>query len=194
MKTLTQLACTLILCGTLSPAAIAAVVHDEGVDGDLSNDNTTPTAISLAPGSNLIIGSHTNNPLDRDLFTITINAGEQLDSLVLAAYTNTDDQSFLGFEEGNTFTDFFGSGATFNFALIGADAGVSLGDDLLDDVAGGPLGAGVYSFWLQETGGVVTYTLDLQVSAMPVPEPVALPLFAAGLLLVGAAVRRRNSA
>ncbi|MEN1729755.1 MAG: hypothetical protein AAGJ52_15070, partial [Pseudomonadota bacterium] len=64
MKRLTTL---LTLC--LPMAAMAD--YDEAIDGDLSNDQFTPTVIALETGTNFISAGNTAAPLDRDFFTIT---------------------------------------------------------------------------------------------------------------------------
>lgn len=106
---------------------------------------------------------------------------------MLSSYTNTDDQSFFGMANGNRFND-LGFSSLSGWALIGTLPGLSVGDNLLDFVAGGPIGPGAYSFWLQETAGITTYTLDYQVSTVPLPA--ALPLFLSGLLGLGAMARK----
>ncbi len=63
---------SLVIAGVslLSFNAEAAIVHDEAVHGDFSDDHARPTTISLAVGDNLIKGSTTHLPtLDRDFFT-----------------------------------------------------------------------------------------------------------------------------
>ena len=71
-----------------------------------------------------------------------------------------------------------------------------LGTNILDDMGVGsgaigfipPLGAGTYSFWLQQTGGaVIGYGLDFVV----VPEPTAAGLLSLGLLGLAFVGRRR---
>lgn len=177
-----------VFCGVIAFNAQAAIVYDEAVQGDLSNDHLSPTVVTLGVGQNLIMGSTVHQPsLDRDFFTITIGTGQALSAIVLSSYTNTDDQSFFGMTNGNRFNG-LGFSDVSGWALIGALPGLSVGDNLLDDMAGGPIGPGAYSFWLQETAGNTTYTLDYQVAAVPLPA--ALPLFLSGLLGLGAMARR----
>ena len=175
-------------CGLIAFNAQAATVYDEAVHGDLSNNNLSPTSVGLGLGENLILGSTVHEPsLDRDFFTITIGAGQALNAIVLSSYTTTDDQSFFGMTSGAGFAN-LGLSSLSGWALIGAQPGLSVGDNLLDFVAGAPVGPGAYSFWHQETAGSTTYTLDYQVSAVPVPA--TLPLFLSGLLGIGAIARK----
>ncbi|MCP9473531.1 MAG: hypothetical protein NNA30_12445 [Nitrospira sp.] len=176
--------------------AEAAIVHNEAVHGDLSDDHASPTTISLAIGDNLILGSTTHLPvLDRDFFTITIPDGHSLDAIVLANYTNTDAngfaQSFFSWTKGSHFR---GMGFTdvSGWILIGAQPGLSAGDDLLVFLTGGPLGPGTYSFWHQETEGDTTYTFNYRVSAVPLPDTLALLLSGLTFLgTLGTMVRKR---
>jgi hypothetical protein len=181
----------LVLCGLIAFNAHAATVYDEAVNGDLSNNHLSPTFVGLGVGANLILGSTVHQPsLDRDFFTIAIGPEQRLETIVLSSYTNTDDQSFFGMARGTGFTD-LGLSSLDGWALIGVLPGLSVGDNLLAFVAGGPIGPGTYSFWLQETDGITTYTLDYRVSAVPVPA--ALPLFLSGLLGIGAIARKSQS-
>ena len=179
---------SVVFCGVIAFNAQAAIVYDEAVQGDLSNDHLSPTSVSLGAGQNFISGSTVHTPsLDRDFFTITIGPGQALKAIVLSSYTNSDDQSFFGMTTGSAFTG-LGFSDVSGWALIGAQPGLSIGNNLLNILAGGPLGPGAYSFWLQETEGITTYTLDYQVAAVPLPA--ALPLFLSGLLGLGALARK----
>lgn len=178
----------LVFCSMDTFHAHAATVYDETANGDLSDNNLSPTSISLGVGQNLILGSTVHEPtLDRDFFTVTVGAGRTLNAVLLSSFTNTDDLSFIGYTVGGPFTALDLSGVE-GWGLIGGPPGVSVGGDVLSFLAGGPVGPGTYSFWLQETSGSTTYTLDYQVSAVPLPA--ALPLFFSGLLGLGAIVRK----
>jgi hypothetical protein len=130
-----------LLCGLLAFNAQAATVYDEAVHSDLSNDHLSPTAVSLGVGQNLILGSTVHTPSqDRDFFTITIGSGQTLNAVLLSSYTTTDDHSFFGMTSGTGFAD-LGLSSLSGWALIGTLPGLSVGDNLLDFVAGGPIGA-----------------------------------------------------
>ncbi|WP_413199378.1 PEP-CTERM sorting domain-containing protein [Nostoc piscinale] len=171
-----------------SNAHAATLIYDEAVNGDLSGDNLNPTLVNLSVGSNRISGSTTGNPnLDRDFFTFTIPAGLQLRQVILTTYTGLDgtgaNQGFLAVQRGSSITSLNNNPPLLGAALIGAAPGTQQGDNILDDlgastsIAGnsfvgfpsGRLGAGTYTFWIQETvGGIQNYTLDFVTT---VPEP-----------------------
>ncbi len=188
--------------------ARAAVAWDESVSGDLSNVGTSPTVVSLVPGSNLFLGTtgRTGGVIDRDYFTFTLPAGWQLDSLTVLPGTN--------FPEGETGTSFIavqaGAQVTVNptgnssFGLlgwahythndIGTDILGTIGEGFGADGFTGALPAGTYAFWVQDGGtGTAHYRFDFSVSA--VPEPATATALLAGLaVLAGGAARRRRSA
>ncbi|MDN5940528.1 MAG: VPLPA-CTERM sorting domain-containing protein [Nitrospira sp.] len=179
----------MVFCGLIALNAHASTVYDEAAHGDLSTNNLSPTSVGLGLGENLILGSTVHTPsLDRDFFTLTVDAGQMLNAIVLSSYTTTDDQSFFGMAKGNGITDLTSAAGLLGWALIGDQPGLSVGDNLLDNVAGGPVGPGAYTFWLQETSGSTTYILDYQVAAVPLPA--ALPLFLSGLVGIGAIARK----
>lgn len=178
----------MIVCGafglTLAGAASAAT-FDESVIGDFSTDKDNPTAIVLDLGANVIAGSSTSDPQDRDFVTFTVGAGQSLDSLILDSLTTSPgNRSFIAIDDQVGFDDIESPVGYVGFALVGD---VSLGDDmleLLNDTNGDSpdaLGPGTYTFWYQETGGPTSYSF----TANLVPEPgsaVALLLGAGGLL------------
>lgn len=169
----------------------AAVVHDEVVHGDFSNDHMIPTTVTLAIGENLIIGSTQCCPtLDRDFWTVTIEPGQWLETIVIERYTNTDDLSFFGMARGSRFTG-LGFSDVSAWALIGSPPSPSLGDDLLRVLNGGPLGPGTYSFWHQETAGDTTYTFNYRVSAVPLPSSLIVLL--SGLTVLGTMARKKTT-
>lgn len=177
-----------VFCSMVTFHAHAATMYDETANEDLSDNNLSPTSIGLDVGQNLSLGSTVHEPsLDRDFFTVTVGAGHTLNAVLLSGYTNTDDLSFIGYKAGGQFTALDLSGVD-GWGLIGGPPGVSVGGDALSFLAGGPVGPGSYSFWLQETSGSTTYALDYQVAAVPLPA--ALPLFLSGLLGLGAILRR----
>lgn len=179
----------------LGCAAGGEVVHDESIDGDLSDDGFATTDLGvLGLGSSLVIGSVTATPEeDPDYFTFEIAAGQQLSMIVLAQYAPDviGQQSFIAMQEGPQVTSDFDTSVFLGATLIGGEAGALEGDDILDNIGDpiyggqgftGPLGAGVYSVWFQENGGFVGYTFDFVV----VPGPATV------LGLMGLGLRRRR--
>ena len=84
MKIRTTLFGLILLLAGAFQGANAALLYDEGVSGDLSGDNLSPTALmALAAGSNVVTGGALSSPLDRDIFTVTVGAGQQLVGIVL---------------------------------------------------------------------------------------------------------------
>ncbi len=200
MRVITAVLYPIILAAALMNPAEAGIIYDEGLSGDLSDDNLAPTTLAIAPGSNLVSGSTTASPLDRDIFSITIAAGQELVAILLSTYDANDDQSFLAVAGGGSISSLVSLPSLLGNALIGASAGAMQGDDVLDDLGAltfagstgftGALGPGVYTFWIQETTvGIPGYTLDFQVSGdVPIPSTLLLLLPVLGLL------RRKRSA
>ncbi len=175
----------------------AAVAYDESISGDLSGSGLAPTLASLALGSNTVSGA-TGNPgagTDRDYFTITVPVGLQFSKLVLLPGTSVSGgASFLGFEAGPKIT--LPTNAGDATGLLGwiHYSGSDIGSDLFGTMSfplGGssgftvPLGAGQYSFRVQDFGGGVPgYGFDLQLTAAAVPEPGTVFGLLAGLGVV----------
>ncbi len=189
----------------LGTTASAATIWNEAVDGDLSTDPTSPTALTFGVGSNSIIGSMSAPQDIRDYITFTIGAGQQLSAIVLLQYEDLDvggpgNRGFHAINEGDT-----------SFIPSGSTVGDFLGGDHLDPLAPGtdvlailataplagtgfdaPLGPGTYSYLVQQTGPQLTgYTLDFVVTAIPVPA--ALPLMVGALGALGFVRRRRGA-
>jgi hypothetical protein len=195
------LALVTVLAIAQTPAD-AVFIYDEAVHGDLSDDRFAPTPLLAEAGVNALSGTVVTlaGVADRDYFTVTIPAGLQLDALVLSSYTG-DDLSFLGMQAGTTLTE----------PPIGTDPGQLLGwvhltsrligTDLLlpmsqqPGVIGfeTPLPSAPYTFWAQETSSnLATYSLSLNVSAVPGPPSLSLAGLAALAALSNAWRRRRR--
>ncbi|XAL98434.1 PEP-CTERM sorting domain-containing protein [Phycisphaeraceae bacterium D3-23] len=172
----------------------SAANYVEAIDGDLSGDETSPTAIALDLGANTITGTTIDSPLDRDFFSFTIGAGQSLDSLVLTSFTGDppSNEAFMAVDDQFGFDSLFDTSDFLGTTLIGLG---DVGTDALDllgatefggDGFTGPLGEGTYTFWFQETGGPTSYTFTANV----VPEPGSA---AALLLSVGGLMLRRRT-
>jgi len=205
MTRISQAACIAALFATA--AARAGTIYSESSSGDLSNDQSAPTARSAVTGVNSLTGSV--GPGDaQDWFAITVPAGNVLSSLVLSSYTSTDAQGFMGVQAGSSFVGnsqtaapylgytHFGTGAQNGalaptnlvgvnlLPLMGDKNTISLGSQGFTP----PLGAGTYTFLLQQLGASTSYQFDFTLTAVPEPGTAGILAGAAVLLL-----RRRRA-
>lgn len=187
----------------------AVTLWDESINGDLSGNQAAPTALTLALGTNAVIGSlRTSSSTDnQDWIALTVPAGMQLGAVVLKSYVSTDQQGFTGVQAGTNFVGnpltaapylgyaHFGTGAQ-NGALpatnlVGVDILPIMGDTTLAVGSQGftpPLGSGTYTFLIQQTGSAQTgYEFDYVV----IPEPATVVLVALGCGVI--LLRRRRS-
>ncbi|MCS7468398.1 PEP-CTERM sorting domain-containing protein [Stieleria sp. ICT_E10.1] len=196
----------------------AAIVHDEAIHGELSNDNFAPTVLNFTLGENTVIGDVANArdfPANTDVFRFVVPDGAVWDSLILTDYRdsspNKDNAAFLAIDDSDTFPyDSFGLDEINNAnpafpedAFIGGTVfggggptNPDVGRDLLPraaNVVGAgyttPLPSGDYTIYIQQTDSSTGYSLTVNlVSAIPEPSSTGL------LMLVGTAVaiRRRR--
>jgi hypothetical protein len=171
-----RLLATLLLVAAFASPSVAAVIHDESVDGDLSSSPAAPTPLVFALGGNTILGTTSNtseNPLERDYITFTLPLGWKLVGLNLLAFS-PDNIAFTAFNEGAT--SYIPSPITDTNFLAGIHiSGPDLGTDLMPKfvccaVTTNSLGVpeletGTYSFIIQQASAVVTtYSLEFVVS------------------------------
>jgi PEP-CTERM motif len=204
------------ICALLAAAPAKATIYDEGVSGDLSNDKAAPTALTLTPGSNSVIGTVNGFPPGgtdpQDWVSFTIPTGFVMTSYVNSTYVSTDDQGFTGFQFGSSFSgDEFVAGSYAGYAHFGTEATnpdgtppkSTVGVNLLPLMANPsfapgttgftpPLHAGTYTFLIQQGDPVTTsYQFDMNVRSVQAPEPgSSLFLLSMGSLAT-LAVRRR---
>jgi len=141
-----------------------AIVYDESTDGELSDDGTNPTVITLAIGENIISSSQTANA---DYFTFTIPLGYQLAEINLDNYV-ADDAAFIGIQNGASI-----NGMQASDLLGGLIYGTSnIGSNILPEIGtlSGATGftealpAGEYTIWLNQTGATSNTTINLLVN------------------------------
>lgn len=189
-----RLLCMALACGA-GGIAQAATIWNESTDGDLSNDRLAPSQLGFASGSNVVQGTvgDDGTGIDRDYFSITVPTGTALTGLTFTPYTSVSGgSSFIALEAGPQMTvtpTGVGIADLLGFAHYGTDA---IGFDQLPVLApglGGVLPSGIYTLWVQETGGPATFGIDFTVT--PVPLPGAAVLLVSGLFGL-AGVRRRD--
>src|SRR3989440_2716602 len=115
------------VCALLAAAPAKGTIYDEAVSGDLSNDKAAPTALTLTPGSNSVIGTVNGFPPGgsdpQDWVSFTIPTGFVMTSYVNAKYVSTDDQGFTGFQFGSSFSgDEFVAISYAGYAHFGTEA------------------------------------------------------------------------
>ena len=194
-----KIASTIVAAALLgSTPALANVVYDESVDGDLAL--SPGTAIALSEGTNVIVGSvtYTGGDIpDWDSFAVEIPVGHTLTSAIL----------------GVTAIEINASDISWNYALhngiLGSEKGTD-GSELFPDPGDVayfeefmPLAEGVYTFrafrmscthcvGLTSTFSY-SWTLNLIGPESEVPEPAALALVGLGLAGLGVARRRARA-
>ena len=203
------------VCALLAAAPAKATIYDEGVSGDLSNDKAAPTALTLTPGSNSVIGTVAGFPEfggtdPQDWVSFTIPTGFVMTSYVNARFVSSDPQGFTGFQLGSSFSgDEFAAGSYAGYAHFGTDAdngsgsGSTVGVNLLPLMADPlfapgttgftfPLAAGTYTFLIQQGDPSTTgYRFNMTVRPVQVPEPgSSLLLLVMGGLAILALQRR----
>ena len=179
------------VCALLVAAPAKATIYDEAVSGDLSNDKGAPTALTLTPGSNSVIGTVNGfapGTDPQDWVSFTIPTGFVMTSYINSKYDSTDPQGFTGFQFGSSFSgdEFvaisYAGYAHFGFAATNPDGtppvstvGLNLLPLMADpSFAPGttgftpPLAAGPYTFLIQQGNPVTTgYQFDMTLRSVP---------------------------
>lgn len=153
---------------------------------DLSGDPTVPSLLTFQLGENSILGrmgrEDPADPIDRDIFTVTIPTGQSLTSIRVVDLDGSGGAgSFYAVGPGSTI-NLSNPSTHISNALINQTGEVF--DDLIENPynggtgLSGPLGPGTYTFWFQETSAIIRYEMAYTV----VPEPIANTAFAIALL------------
>jgi hypothetical protein len=195
---------------TFAGPAMAGTVWNEAVNGDLSNNPLAPTVVSFAPGSNDIIGEAGNAigaapGFDQDFLTFTVPTGYSLASLMAVSVdllSPTDKLAFVGLQSGSQITVNVDPPYTNAAGLLGwlHVAPSNDGMNILpamgiagDGATGftGPLSAGSYSVWIQDTS---PFDYDFSFDIVPAPEPGTVMLMLTGVAgLMGLRLHRRRA-
>lgn len=183
---------TAVLATLTTVPVMASVMWDESIDGDLSGDYQSPTALTPTGVNNQVLYSSVS--ADREYFTFDVGEGEILSTIIVDNWTSADDKSFLAVVAGNAFPTPPTSPGPNPAVILGyyhfgvADVGL----DILQTMGAGPgsqgfsspLGAGTYTFWAQETGqNVAAATLNFVITPT-IPEPTTGILMAGGWAMV----------
>lgn len=178
-------------------ASHAATVWDDAAT-DLSNDRFNPTPIAVSLGHNVVLGltGDAGEGVDRDYFRFTIPDGAVLSALWLLPSTSVSGSaSFIAIQAGPQVTVTPSGGGAQALYGLGHYDNSQIGSDFLVTLVGqgkAPVPAGTYSFWVQETGGVVGYALDFVITPS-VPEPATALNLLLGLALgLGGLACRRS--
>ena len=169
----------LVFSMSLTATVWAAVVYDESVNGDLSNDENAPTTLSFSVGSNQLLGSVGVNDRD-DYFNFIIAPGQTVDSIILDSYVSSGQT-----QTQSSSIDAWAFFIPFQFPGFSGTFGIN---DIGNEIGLGVLPPGSYSFLLNEGGfaAVADYTFSFNVSSSPVPSPSTMLLMGTGLLgLIG---------
>lgn len=174
--------------------AHAATVWNEAQNGDLSNDGLSPTSLSVAPGSNVVMGltGNSGSGIDRDYFKLTVPPGSTLTAIKLLPNTAVSGGvSFIGIQAGPQLTVSPSGAGQENLIALGHYGNDLIGSDILPEIKKSttqiPLPSGTYSVWVQDTGGPAEYGFDFMISA-PVTTAAAPSLPWWGLMLLASAL------
>ncbi|MEE4273035.1 MAG: hypothetical protein V2I67_15285 [Thermoanaerobaculales bacterium] len=152
---------------TFAVTAHAATIWDESVDGDLSNDQTAPTDITLVSASDDVMGTVGGaNPGEFfDCMRFDVPSGDSVNSIFLTSYVAAGGNTTSGF---NLYTGTPADTASFGDLCSIAVGPANVGEDLLTvSCAGSPLATGTYTVcWREGTAGQA-YTVTY-VSTVPV--------------------------
>ncbi len=200
---LKQLPIILVLMLLASPVFAQTIVHDEAINGDLSDSGPAPTSLGIfGLGVNTIQGSigpstggsgASNMSSDADIFTFDIAPGLFVSS-VTTTRSGPGFQSFIGHSPTISIANFT-SNDSLGTALAAGGGGLFTNSGTISLAAGAgiptTLGPGSNTFIFQETGaGPVDYSISFNVVSA-VPEPSSAVMLS-GITLLGFVRRRRS--
>jgi len=187
---------------TAAAPAKAAIIYVESTNGDFSNNRASPTSVAFGVGQNDIFGEtgSTAGVTDRDYFTFVVPVGYTLSALtVLNSELSGGAAAFFGLQAGSQIT--VDPAAPVATPLLGyfLVAPATIGMNILPAMGmglgaigfTGPLAAGQYSAWLQDTN-LAPSRYGLRFDVTPVPEPGTALLALTGLAALGRFRRRRG--
>jgi hypothetical protein len=180
-----------LLLFTVTPA-LGQFAWNEASDGDITGDRFAPLFLGAGLGSNTITGTVVTG--DIDYFTFVVPAGAELVALNLLNYNSLDELAFVAVQQGNVFTVDAANPTPVGLLGYTLYGEFFEGLNILPDIGQGsgatgftgPLPAGQYVFWNQQTGIEITdYTFEFVI----VPAPGGLALLGSSGLLT---LRRRR--
>lgn len=199
----------LTLAWMFAGSATAGTVWNEAVNGDLSNDPLAPTVLNFSSGQNFISGEAGGAvsgvpPFDQDFFNFLLLDRELVSLTAVSGVMHdpSDNEFFIGLGSGaritaNTLPPFSDAAGLLGWQHVEpGDIGTNILPAMgtADFGATGftaPLGAGLYSVWVQDDHPV-DYILRFDVA--PIPEPSTVPLMLTGLTaLAGLRLHRRRA-
>ncbi|GAB1856300.1 hypothetical protein MHTCC0001_11350 [Flavobacteriaceae bacterium MHTCC 0001] len=166
--------CIVISCSNDDDANISEpdLTYDyiELLNGDFSNDFSSPTVLEFVVGKNFITASQGGG--DIDYFTFTVPQNSVLSEIIVDDYQSSDSAGFIGIVASNAFST--NAGDTQAGDLLGGTlyGKATLGDDILPNMGvltnatgfSGELPSGTYSIWLNQTGDTSTASFNFVVS------------------------------
>ena len=203
MRFLQKTFCSALFFTSIAIHVNAAVIYNEAISGDLSNSGLSPTSLTVALGSNQIFGTTGRGAtaIDRDYFSITVPSGLAVTLLSVLPGTTSGGISFIGLQAGPQVT--VSTSAIDATGLLGwwhyspSDINTNILPKMAVPTQGssgfsGVLGAGTYSFWVQDfNAGSFNYGFDVTVAQAPEPATYAAVL--TGISIIAALqYRRRN--
>jgi len=143
------------------------ILFDESTDGELSDNGSTPTALTFEFGDNVVIAEQASD--SPDYFTFSVPDGYELSELIVEGFSIAD-PGFIGIAEG-TIIDGGEAGDLLGGLVYGTgdlDTNILPEIGTLDGATGfiDTLPAGEYTVWLNQTGQTSTARLNFVISLL----------------------------